>query len=64
VQNATIKEFFDDLAKELPDHDFRLISGTQEFGPADNKILADLGISHLSRVIVMARFIGGSKLSM
>jgi len=58
-QNGTIKELFDELSKQLPDHDFQLITGTQQLQREDNKTLAELGITHLSTLTVVARFCGG-----
>ena len=60
-QNATVKEFFEELSRQIPNHDFRLITGTQQVNQEDNlsKTLPELRITHLSTVTVIARFNGG-----
>ena len=45
----------------MPYHEFRLITGTQQLQRDDDRTLADLGITHLSRLVVTARFVGGDK---
>lgn len=61
AQNATVKEFFKELSRHLPNHDFRLITGTQQLDQEDNlcKTLTELGITHLTTVTVVTRFNGG-----
>lgn len=45
----------------MPNHDFRLITGIRQLDQTDNETkLVDLGITHLSTVIVIARFNGGT----